>query len=140
MLGGIDLDPASSPIANQVVRAVEYYTRDDDGLTKDWRGRVWMNPPYSKDLIGKFAGKFALHAKAGDITGIVLVNNATETRWFNELVEVSQAILFTTGRIAFLDPDGNPGAPLQGQVVIYCGISPDIFLAEFARFGWGARL
>ena len=28
-------------------KAPAYYTRDDNGLNKDWFGNVWCNPPYS---------------------------------------------------------------------------------------------
>ena len=51
VLGGIDLDPASTDEANRTVRAARYFTEDDDGLRQDWsadgaRPRVWLNPPY----------------------------------------------------------------------------------------------
>lgn len=141
VLGQIDLDPASSSIANKIVGATTFYTKKDDGLQKEWRGRVWMNPPYASELITQFASKFARHVGAGDITaGIVLVNNATETAWFRELVDCAAAVLFTAGRVKFLDPEGNPGAPLQGQALIYFGDEPAKFLDAFASFGWGARL
>src|SRR5262249_11893632 len=57
VLGSIDVDPASSDIAQETVCASVYYTKQDDGLAKLWRGKVWMNPPYSVDLIGRFIEK-----------------------------------------------------------------------------------
>ncbi len=45
-LGGvIDIDPASSSIANEHVRAVAYYSKHCDGLACHWFGRIYLNPP-----------------------------------------------------------------------------------------------
>jgi len=143
VLGGqIDLDPASSVIANRLVKAETFYTKETDGLNKHWSGNVWMNPPYASDLIRQFTSKFAHHVIEGDIkTGIVLVNNATETAWFRELINCANAVLFTTGRIKYLDAQGNPkNTPLQGQAFIYFGEKPLAFLFEFKKFGWGFPL
>jgi phage N-6-adenine-methyltransferase len=141
VMGRIDLDPASSETANKTVCASMSYTKEDDGLSKFWAGKVWMNPPYSSDLIGKFISKYAEHVCNGDISeGIVLVNNATETNWFNELMSVSSAVVFPNGRIRFIDKNGKPnGAPLQGQAVVYAGPNADKLMAEFGEFGWSAR-
>jgi phage N-6-adenine-methyltransferase len=140
--GNIDLDPASSEIANrEIIKADTFYTKENDGLDKHWSGNVWMNPPYASDLIRQFTSKFASHVIAGDIkTGIVLVNNATETAWFRELIDCANAVVFTSGRVRFLDPRGNPGAPLQGQALIYFGAKARAFIFEFKKFGWGAVL
>ncbi|MDP8929537.1 MAG: phage N-6-adenine-methyltransferase [Actinomycetota bacterium] len=45
VMGAIDLDPASCDLAQRNVRAVRYFTTEDDGLRQDWWGRVWLNPP-----------------------------------------------------------------------------------------------
>ena len=60
-MGGIDLDPASSDIAQQTVKTTRYYTIVDDGLSHDWSGRVWLNPPYAKTLVELFTEKIARH-------------------------------------------------------------------------------
>lgn len=141
VMGRIDLDPASSFVANKTVSASVFYTASDDGLSKFWAGKIWMNPPYSAELVRVFIAKYVQHVMANDISeGMVLVNNATETRWFAELASVSSAILFPSGRVRFLDPLGNPGAPLQGQALAYFGPNIDKFIEQFKEFGWIARL
>jgi deoxycytidylate deaminase len=57
VLGFIDLDPASSDIANQTVKAAIFFTADDDGLSKPWYGRVWMNHPFSRANNAAFVKK-----------------------------------------------------------------------------------
>lgn len=136
VMGTIDLDPASSEIANETVQAEKIYTADDNGLACPWFGNVWLNPPYSSDLIGQFAEK----VKAKEYNqAIVLVNNATETAWFADIVSVASAIVFPTSRVKFYKPDGSTGAPLQGQAILYVGDNPAAFLSEFEKFGWGVR-
>lgn len=45
VMGDIDLDPASSALANRTVRATTFYTQEQDGFAKEWCGNVWLNPP-----------------------------------------------------------------------------------------------
>lgn len=135
VLGGFDLDPASSEIANATVQAPLFYTAETDGLAQDWPiGRIWCNPPYATGLIGRFATRLAAEFRRGS-AGIVLTNNATETAWFQELAGVSSAICFPLSRVRFLRPEGEVGAPLQGQAIFYSGADADRFAERFSVFG-----
>ena len=137
VMGSIDLDPASSVAAQQTVQAGQFFTLEDNGLLQDWHGTLWMNPPYTSGLIGKFTEKLAAHVVAGDvIEAIVLVNNATETAWFQSLVSVCSALCFPASRVKFLAPDGEKGSPLQGQAILYAGEYPDKFQDAFKPFGF----
>lgn len=139
VLGAIDLDPASCELANETVKAERFYSEQDDGLTKEWTGRVWMNPPYGSDLIGQFTEKFAKEYTAGNITeGIVLVNNATETAWFCNMMTAASAVVFPRGRIRYNSPTKESNAPIQGQAFIYFGEHYNRFLDVFGEIGWGA--
>ena len=139
VMGRIDLDPASCEAANKTVQATKIFTVNDDGLKQKWRGNVWLNPPYASDLIGKFADK-VVESKDDIEQAIILVNNATETGWFNTLISVASAVAFPKSRVKFYMADGKTGAPLQGQAFIYVGNCPHKFLDVFKAFGWGAIL
>lgn len=139
VLGGIDLDPASCEFANETVKAQLFYSQDNDGLCQKWCGRVWMNPPYSAELVQKFTEKFVDEYKSGNITeGIVLVNNATETAWFVNMANAASAVVFPRGRIRYQSPTRESNAPLQGQAFIYFGDNAKRFLSVFSSIGWGA--
>lgn len=137
VMGGIDTDPASSEVANATVKAAKFYTADDDGRCKTWAGNVWMNPPYAQPLISDFAEAVASKFESGEIEqACVLVNNGTETGWFQRMLSAASAVCFPRSRIRFVDPDGNPsGAPLQGQAVLYMGANREAFAAAFAEKG-----
>lgn len=136
VMGSIDLDPASTLVANKVIGAAEYYSEKHDGLNQEWSGRVWMNPPYAQPLMSQFAEKLAASVESGDVTeACVLVNNATETKWFQRLASQSSAICFPAGRVKFWHPE-RESAPLQGQAVLYCGSNAKKFCREFQSFGF----
>jgi hypothetical protein len=135
VMGQINLDPASSEVANRVVGATQYYDAEINGLDQSWAGTVWMNPPYARDLIQKFCDKLIYHYRNGDITeAITLTNNATETAWFQALSERASALCLPKGRIQFWHPE-KESVPLQGQALLYLGDKPEEFIKQFERFG-----
>jgi len=141
-MGSIDLDPASSAIANTIVKATTFYTKQDDGLSKQWKGNVWMNPPFTRGIIDKFTAKLAHHYAHGDVPqACALTNNGTETYWFQNLARTATAVCFVYGRTNFLRYDGQSiakivGNSLQGQVIFYFGPNYKLFVNEFREIGW----
>lgn len=135
-LGIIDLDPATSPLAQKTVKARRFYTAPDDGLSRYWSGRVFLNPPYSRELLPLFAAKLISEYKAGNVSeAVCLTHNFTDTDWFHTLASAASAICFTRGRIKFLDADGNKASPTQGQAFIYFGRRHRRFAAHFRSVG-----
>jgi len=132
----IDLDPASHPDANKIIKADRFYSIENDGLGHEWHGKIWMNPPYAADMIGKFTNKLVKHYEEDDIDeAIVLTNNATETKWFQEMLQSASAICFPANRIKFWSPEKSPATPLQGQAIFYFGKRAVVFAGAFEVFG-----
>jgi ParB family chromosome partitioning protein len=135
VMGGIDTDPASHVDAQTVVKAAKYYTAEEDGLSKPWHGRVWMNPPYSQPLIAQFCEKLLEERETGRATeAITLTNNGTETEWGQRLILHADAICFPNGRVTFWAPD-RESIPLQGQMLCYFGRGHARFTKGFSVFG-----
>ena len=108
-LGPFDLDPCS-PINRPWDTATEHLNKDDDGLSRDWHGFVWMNPPYGK------ATKDWLRKLRQHGNGIALVFVRTETESFFENVwGHASAVLFIRRRLSFCyvngEAAGSAGAP-----------------------------
>jgi hypothetical protein len=91
-----DLDPASPHDMETAVPATTKYTVFDDGLSRTWAGRVWLNPPYGPST-GQWMRRMVAH---GD--GIALVFSRTDASWFQEAMTHASAILFMAGRIDFV--------------------------------------
>ncbi|HEY2617981.1 MAG TPA: DNA N-6-adenine-methyltransferase [Acetobacteraceae bacterium] len=139
VMGGIDLDPASSEYAQRTVQATQFYTVADNGLDLAWHGRVWLNPPYHRELAPLFISKLLNElAQSGGCVeeAIVLTNNSTDTEWFRAAADDCDAICFTAGRIRFEVPDAEPVLPTQGQAFFYFGAKTGRFIEVFNAVGW----
>lgn len=133
VMGSIDIDPATSELAQQTVKATTYYTQETNGLDKSWSGNVWMNPPYSMPEIQQFIDKLTNE----DVDQwVVLTNNSSDTGWFHKLLSECDIVCFTKGRINFVDQTGTQGmATRQGQTFFYKGNNHQEFINKFKEFG-----
>lgn len=133
------LDPASSALANRVIQADKYYTSEEDGLGNDteWSGKIWLNPPYSRELCRPFCFRACIEYKSGNITeGMTLLNNATETQHVQLLIREHYSFCLFNKRIKFLDKNlvARPGGR-YGQVLFYLGCHVVKFHNVFSKHG-----
>jgi len=137
VLGTFDLDPASHAKAQHRIRAATFFTQEQDGLSREWRGRVWLNPPYSQPKIEQFVDKLICEVAARRVTdAIMLTNSATDTSWFQKAARSASSICFTRGRLRFVSPDGNArGMPAHGQTFFYFGPRAELFASVFSDVG-----
>jgi hypothetical protein len=130
---GIDLDPCSN--ATSIVPARTKYTVDDNGLGKGWRGRVFVNPPWSDPE--PWYQTAQITSMLGGAEVVVLTHVATGTRWWREMVwPRASAVCFHAPRLNFLDADGNPikGNPRDCSSTYY-GADPSAFKRVFSQAG-----
>jgi hypothetical protein len=140
VLGDIDVDPASARLAQETVKARQYFDKEQDGLRQPWYGRVWLNPPYSQPLIAKFIGKLLCEWNSGRIKAcIALTHNYTDAMWFHDAISAANVVCFPKERIRFYEPSGAIAKPSQGQVFFYYGQDSETFKHEFGRIGFIVR-
>ncbi len=135
-LGKIDLDPASCAQANQIIKAKTFWTKEDDGLSRQWFGRVWLNGPFSFPLVQDFTlYAVSQHDKGNTKAAIILTNNSTDAGWFQLLLR-RFPVCFASSRVPFwrVDREGTGGAR-QGQAFIYLGSDEALFIKEFSPLG-----
>ncbi len=118
-----DLDPASND-ANSLCEL--HYTREQDGLAQSWEGhRVFLNPPYGKDM-GAWMKKAAAEAEKPDTIVVCLVPARTDTRWWwDNVVPNAAEVSYIRGRLKF-EIGGRPlsAAPFPSALVRFGGALP----------------
>lgn len=156
VMGEITLDPASCELANRTVKAKRYYDIHVDGLEQEWHGKVWLNPPFSRDMhlpnekrsnIAKWTAKLLSEYQSGNVEQAILLATAQiGASWFNPLWQYP--ICFTDHTVRFFLPfgsvkKGREGAStdghLFGTVFVYLGPNEQKFIDIFSQFGTVAK-
>jgi len=94
-LGEFDLDPCSPhPDRRPWATAKKHYHLELDGYSQEWKGRVWLNPPYGRTVF-KWIDKLADHGN-----GIALIFARTETKgFFSSVWNKADAVFFFEGSV-----------------------------------------
>ena len=98
-------------------KCAEYYTEEEDGMSKYWRGSCWMNPPYGRG-IGKWLRK-AYESSLEGATVVCLIPSRTDTRWWHDYVMKADEIRFIKGRLKFSRHKNS--APFPSAIVVFRG-------------------
>lgn len=107
IMGGIDLDPASSPVANNRpgVQIPKIYTAQDDGLSMPWEGKLWMNHPFSRKNNPLWINRIVNAWETGEIEQACMICFASvNAAWFHPLLQFPQ--FFFLGRVEYETPSG----------------------------------
>ena len=106
------------PCANEENHKCDlFYTKEQDGLTKDWGGHVvFCNPPYGKEIADWVRYSYEQSQKP-NTTVVMLIPARTDTRYFHDYIYGKAEIRFIKGRLKF--GESTTAAPFPSMVVVY---------------------
>lgn len=108
-----DLDVCST---HENAKVQKHFTKEDDGLSQQWSGVCWMNPPYGRE-IGAWMRKAHESAMGGAVV-VCLVPARTDTKWWHDYA-IQHEVRFIRGRLKF--GDAKNSAPFPSAVVVMRG-------------------
>lgn len=109
-----DLDVCALP---ENAKCEKYYTPEIDGLSQEWRGGVWCNPPYGRDIINWVKKASEEYQKDYCKFVVMLLPARTDTRWFQQYVLPYAWLWFVDGRLKF--GGAETSAPFPSVVAVY---------------------
>lgn len=130
---GIEFDlDVSAPHGTTYVPA--YNLLCANSLNKEWRGFIWMNPPFGgRNGIAPWLDKFFAHG-----SGVALTPDRTSAPWFQAAARRASSVLFVSPKVKFERPDGTVGrSPGCGTALMAAGPRGDEALANAAHAGLG---
>lgn len=144
-MGSIDLDPATTAEVNgRTVLASQFFTKEDDGMSKVWFGNVFLNPPggvtKNRSNAALWWNRLQKAYYTGEIAQAVFVGFTLEilrsTQDCHIWIGAASAVCYPKSRIQFLDEQFEPQKhPGHANIVAYLGPRKEQFVSEFERFG-----
>lgn len=112
----LDLDVCALP---DNAKCERYYTPEQDGLKQEWRGGVWCNPPYGREITDWVRKACEEIEKPYCNCIVMLLPARTDTFWFQNFVLNKAFLYFIDGRLSFNGQEHN--APFPSVLAIYLG-------------------
>lgn len=136
VLGEIDLDPASDATGRSPIPAARIFTREDDGLTQPWEGRIWLFPPQDGRLAA-WVAKLVHEYRCGRTTAALLYAGLdARAPWWQHLATTEALICFPAGAIRAGLADGTAlPRTRMAAILAYLGPEPQRFLAATVDLG-----
>jgi len=100
---------------NENTKCDRWYTPEMDGLSRNWNGVCWMNPPYGRG-IGAWIEKAYMSARVNGATVVCLIPARVDTRWRHDYCMKGE-ITYIKGRLKF--GDARDSAPFPSAVVVF---------------------
>lgn len=94
-------------------KCAHYFSPDQDGLSQQWTGVCWCNPPYGRNVTGRWVEKAAQSCA----TTVMLLPARTDTKWFHDHIYGKAEVRFIRGRLKF--GGCKDSAPFPSMVVIF---------------------
>ena len=113
---GFTLDPCCYP---ETAKCPLFYTKEDDGLSQIWRGRVFMNPPYGR-AIGAWVRKAYEAAQTTAEVVVCLIPARTCSKYWHSYCMKAEEIRFVRGRLRFGgDGKAKDNAAFPNAVIVF---------------------
>jgi len=129
LLKEIDLDPCSNPDFPNVP-AKNHFIKEDDALSKEWNGKIYMNPPYGSEIKKWINHLCEQYEKENIIEAIALVPSRTDTEWFRRMKTYLRCFIW--GRLKFGESENSAPFP---SMIVYLGNRLDEFKKIFSDIG-----
>lgn len=130
VMGAIDLDPCSNSHDNPNVPAAQHYTKEDDGLAQEWRGRLYVNPPFGNDIPHWVDKLVYEYLEKRTTQAILLAPARTDTHWFRALRNFPRCFMF--GRVKF---NGNANSAPFPTMLVGVGCDRNKFVEVMSALG-----
>lgn len=131
--GRIGLDPCAAPEPEHSFAKGNFAGPTGspaDGLAHEWRGSVYVNPPFGE--LAAWAEKCALEHRAHGAEVILLLPSRTDTAYWHEHLSAAALLCLWRGRMKFV---GAPASCPFPVTLAYFGHRPAVFHAVFAARG-----